>query len=249
MIRSLTRSTINNEVWYQSILAGNMAYSPPKISGGTVFQDATYIYHLIDSSGNIQVLQSITNMLIIVVGGGASGTYPGSSSLGAGGSGGGYNFGTTNISPGTYTVTIGAGGGYSFNSNSISGTSSSFSGVSASGGSGANAGSGSNGVNGVNTHSSTVLAIKGYWGADTEAYRGVADQGYLAGGGAGATNSTTGTLGGLGGGGRGFYNGGSPYSGLYAAGGGGGGGGGIPGYGSAAGPNGGSGVVILRYLK
>ena len=28
MIRSMTRSTINNEVWYQSMLAGNEAYSP-----------------------------------------------------------------------------------------------------------------------------------------------------------------------------------------------------------------------------
>lgn len=28
MIRSLTRSTINNEVWYQSMLAGNEAYDP-----------------------------------------------------------------------------------------------------------------------------------------------------------------------------------------------------------------------------
>ena len=28
MIRSLTRSTINNEVWYQSMLVGNAAYNP-----------------------------------------------------------------------------------------------------------------------------------------------------------------------------------------------------------------------------
>ena len=185
-IRKMSTSRLTNNVWYKSLLAGNIAYSPPKISGGTVFTDASYTYHVIDSSQNIQVLESIGNILIITVGGGASGTYPGSTSLGSGGSGGGYNFSTTNVSPGTYTVTVGAGGGYSFNSNSIPGTSTSAFGVSASGGSGTSAGANSNGVDGTNTHSSTVLAVKAYWGTDANSYRGVVDQGYLRGGGAGA---------------------------------------------------------------
>lgn len=231
-------------------LVASLAGIKPKINGGQVFQDSTYIYHLIDSSQNIQILESITNLLIIAVGGGASGTYPGATSMGVGGFGGSLNTGTQTVSAGTLAVTIGAGGGYSFNSNSNPGSSTSFSGVSASGGSGTTSGAG---VNGNNTQSAAVLAVKAYWGTDANSYRGVVDQGYLRGGGAGAINSTTPNLGGLGGGGKGLHNdgtgAGSPQSGLYATGGGGGGGGGISGLLSAAGPNGGSGVVILRYLK
>ena len=235
------------------------------------------------ASVSFTTLSSIAVEYLVIAGGGAGG-YERGGGGGAGGyrtnmvgatSGGGASAeAAMNISPGTYTVTVGSGGA----ANSNAGTNSVFNGITSLGG-GA----------GASTRTSGGSGGGGRYTGDTTGAAGTSGQGYAGGngvyavgsgggGGAGAAGANAGnswggaggngvsssitgsavTRGGGGGGGGDYGNGvagGSGGGGASANGGvsgtantGGGGGGGNWQGAAYNGGNGGSGVVIIRYL-
>ena len=117
-------------------------------TGGSVTTSGSYTYHSFTTSGDFTVSDSnIQIETLIIGGGGGSGYSDGTANCGGGGGAGGLLFVTsTEITPGTYTVTIGGGGGINtsgqdsvFNSNTAIGGGA---GGAASNASGANGGSG-----------------------------------------------------------------------------------------------------------
>ena len=251
----------------------------PLASGGTIVEDSTYYYHTFGMSGVFTPKQSLTADILVIAGGGAGGYADNNNwENGGGGAGGLLGFASQSLTATAYTVTVGAGGA-STNTSSVNGGNSQFGALTASVGGGAGgttngvgsshaglnggsggggsrvyqtagtgtAGQGNNGAsygggggagaaatgfpggNGTNTYSS--------WASVTST--GV--NGYYAGGGGG-----NGGAGGLGGGGNSVYQAstnGTAYTGS---------GGGAAGYGvggGSKGANGGSGIVIVRYLK
>jgi hypothetical protein len=78
-----------------------------KATGGTIYDDASYVYHLFTSSGTFTPSQALTADVLVVAGGGGSGGVRG----GGGGAGGlVYTAGSALTASTNYTVTIGAGG-------------------------------------------------------------------------------------------------------------------------------------------
>jgi hypothetical protein len=76
----------------------------PKATGGAIYSDSTYYYHVFGSTGTFTPLQSISADVLVVAGGAGGAGY------GAGGAGGiSYQTGRS-LSATGYTVTIGAGG-------------------------------------------------------------------------------------------------------------------------------------------
>ena len=180
-------------------------------------------------SGGNSFFSTLTN----AIGGGGGGTQGGTASGISGGSGGG---GTYQSAGGGSSTQTGTGATASHGNSGGSGSS----GVGAGGGgggagaAGTNAGSGGpagNGGNGVNLYSS--------WGLATLTGQNISGTVWYGGGGAGGWNNGDIGTPGNGGGGTGGI---SQVDGLINSGGGGGG----AGYGSS---NGGSGLVIVRYLK
>ena len=111
------------------------AISPtPYATGGAIYQDDTYFYHMFTSTGTLTPTQALSNVDYLVVAGGAGGGYGGGG--GAGGlrctvdktGGGGSLPSKISLASGTgYTVTIGAGGsGNNSYSNSFAGGNSSI---------------------------------------------------------------------------------------------------------------------------
>ena len=169
--------------------------------------------------------------LTLVKGGGGGGS-DGTTTGATGGSGGGAGYNGTGGSP-----TSGQGNSGGTTSNNTPGGGG---GAGAAGSAGATASDGGNGGVGVSTYSS--------YGLVTGTGENVSGTVYYAGGGGGASDASAGVAGtgGFGGGGLGMYRGSSPAaSGLVNTGGGGGG----AGAGNKTSGNGGSGVVIVRYLK
>jgi hypothetical protein len=277
----------------------------PKATGGTLYNDSLYYYHVFSSTGVFTSLQSISADILSVAGGGGG-------AIGGGGAGGLLQFSSQALTATNYTVTIGAGGTASTNlvDSASKGTNTQFGALTAC------VGGGSGGLNDNNT-SPTSLLDGGSGGGSggsgsTTAPNGTGTSGQGnnggnsggitaspfpggGGGGGGAVGSnapvnTTGGNGGIGATsslinaialatGTGQYN--SSNGNYYFAGGGGGGGNGVTtfgqgGFGGGAnasnvpvtnalpnmggggggyngglnkGSNGGSGVVIVRYLK
>ena len=125
-----------------------------KATGGTVYSDSTYYYHVFGASGTFTPTQSITADVLMVGGGGSgstgkTGTYYGS----GGGAGQVVAYTSQSLSTSNYTVTIGAGGaaigGSTLDTNGNAGTSTSFTGLtSASGGGGGIVSTGTGGTSG-----------------------------------------------------------------------------------------------------
>ena len=83
-----------------------VATSPTvKATGGTVYSDATYYYHVFGSSGTFTPTQSITADCLVVAGGAGGGR-----SGGGGGAGGLLAFTSQSLTATGYTVTVGSGG-------------------------------------------------------------------------------------------------------------------------------------------
>ena len=274
-----------------------------KATGGTVYSDDTYYYHVFGSTGTFTPLSALTADVLVVAGGGGG-------SRGGGGAGGLAYYASQSLTATGYTCTVGGGGAGATDSeggNGVKGTSggnSSFTGLTAAvggGGAGADNSSNNNGLSGgsgggsgygrpssdtratgtagqgssgglalsdsttytsggggggagaqgtdVNSGTKTGgvggVGISTYssWGTATGIGESVSGTYYLAGGGGGGGNTYAGGAGGYGGGAAG-KNTGSSNNGLAYTGGGGGG--------NADGVvcgNGGSGVVIVRYLK
>jgi hypothetical protein len=78
-----------------------------KATGGAVYSDDVYYYHVFGASGTFTPTQSITADVLVVAGGGGGGGWLG----GGGGAGGLLGFNSQSLNSGTsYTVTVGSGG-------------------------------------------------------------------------------------------------------------------------------------------
>ena len=192
-----------------------------KATGGTIYSDETYWYHMFGASGTLVPTQNLTDVDFLVVAGGGGGASGGSNSGGGGGGAGGLRTSAgpsgggasaqskINLTSGvSYTMTVGAGGaaGDQGSSSSISGsgltTISTVGGgfgkgygVNQVGGSGGSGGGGYNGTSGVG-------------GA------GTANEGY-----AGGASTGSGAIAGAGGGAGGVGNGIAPATGVTGSGG------------------------------
>ena len=118
----------------------------PKATGGAIYSDSTYYYHVFGASGTFTPSTTLSCDILSVAGGGGGGTSYG----GGGGAGGLLTFTSQSVST-AQTVTVGAGGAQgAIPGHGSNGTNSSFGALTASvggGGGGADAG-GANGNSG-----------------------------------------------------------------------------------------------------
>ena len=216
--------------------------------------------------------------LIIAGGGAGGGSGADNTGDTGGGGAGGYQTGITNVVPGLYTVTVGAGGTSVGNTVGNSGTDSSFNAITSTGGGGGGGNASNNGLSGGSgggrgfsgnpgvgisgqgfTPTSSGGGGSGGIGSPntsggpgtTSTIDGTATT-RAGGGGRGLSNAGGGILSNGGSGGGGYGVGGSSGSGAgfgsTNTGSGGGGGGKQSGLGAQTPGNGGSGIVIIRYL-
>ena len=262
--------------------------------GGTVTNVGRYTIHTFLSGGTFTVQSGGEVEYLVVAGGGGGGNAHGTNGVGGGGAGGMLTGTLTNLTPNSYTITVGAGGAGT-SSNQTNGTNGSDSSIStlivATGGGGGGAAANSNGLDGgsgggAGTYTTDTVAQTGGSGIsgqgnDGRSTTGVVGHGGGGGGGAGSAAPAIPTNGVGGAGGSGltssisgtstFYAGGGGGTGWEgtAAGSGGSGGGGAGGtrgsdgiYGTAntggggggcksgnRSGDGGSGIVIIRYLS
>ena len=163
------------------------------VSGGDFTTVDGYNYHTFTQDGTLTVSDTGTIEYIVVAGGGGGGGFAG----GGGGGGGGVRYGTTSVSAGSVTVTVGAGGT-----------------------AGANA-QGANGGNGGNSSLGSISATGGGGGAGHT--NGTAQTGGSGGGGAPGGGGTFGAAGNAGNYTPAEGNQGGNHTGQYTGGGGGGG--------------------------
>ena len=108
-----------------SVTPANLA----KATGGTIYDDTTYVYHVFTSNATFTPTTSLSADIIVVAGGGGG-------SRGGGGAGGlCYQAGRSFTATG-YSIVIGAGGAGSNNGNAGNGTNTTFDGITALGGGG-----------------------------------------------------------------------------------------------------------------
>jgi hypothetical protein len=81
----------------------------PKATGGAIYSDSTYYYHVFGSTGVFTPSQSISADILVVAGGGAGGTA-GQRGAGGGGAGGLIGFNSQSLTATNYAVTVGGGG-------------------------------------------------------------------------------------------------------------------------------------------
>jgi len=263
---SIAAVNANGTSSYSSASNSLIPLNLPSVSGGTLSSDATYYYRTFDSNGSLVVSNASLNMEYWIIGGGGAGgigdSYYGPAwecgnatldraSYGAGGGGGGIQNSSTTVSVGTHAVTVGAGGNGNGSASSIFSVTAGGGNAGASyGGAGGSSGSPQSRPGGGNssTQSGTL-----YCNLDGESFTFPSFLRSWSGGGGGA-----GSNGGNGSGGNGSGGGGLSYLGtMYSAGGNAGGGGsgsantgrGADGNSGGTYYSGGSGRVIVRYLK
>jgi hypothetical protein len=173
----------------------------PKATGGAIYSDADYYYHVFGSTGTFTPTQSLSADVLCVAGGGGAGAYR----SGGGGAGGLLAFTSQSLSATGYSVTVGAGGAGATSSTGTNGVNSQFASLTASvggggGGSGNGPGTGANGGSGGGG--------TGFYG-DKDGGTGTLGQGF-----AGGTGSDTNPYPSGGGGGAGAVGG--TYSGNIA---------------------------------
>jgi hypothetical protein len=166
----------------------SVAQSGTKATGGAIYEDNTYFYHVFGASGTFTPTQSISADILVVAGGG--GGYPDSGTGGAG-AGGLLGFSAQSLSATNYTITVGAGGGTGSN-----GSNSQFQGLTACIGGGASNARGSAGSSGGSGGGGSSTSSGG--GATVAGGSGTAGQGNA--GGSGQHTSGVGEPGGGGGG-------------------------------------------------
>jgi hypothetical protein len=277
-ITSLTLSVVNGTLFLQNTTfyiygVAKLNITPtvaPKASGGDIIDtDGTYWYHTFISSGTFTPATGLScDCLVVAGGGGGGGAVNGS--IGGGGGAGGYQYFTSqSVAAVGYSITVGAGGtgGSSAPGSGSNGSNSVFGALAASVGGGAGGAghglqagsSGANGGSGGGAGFSATTTTTGGTGTAGQGNNGGPEGsggGGAGGGGAGGA-ATTGSAG------VGLANSITGSSITYAIGGAGLGAAGngitpsnpIPNRGiggdagwNAAGGNGGSGVVIIRYL-
>lgn len=157
-----------------------------KATGGAIYSDDTYYYHVFGSTGTFTPLQSLTVDSLMVAGGGSSIQRFG----GGGGAGGVLLTSGQSVTATGYTVTVGAGG------NAGSGTASTFNSLSATGGGnggGTNAfsglpGNGGSGGGGTGGSLSTPV-VSGGTGVSGQGFAGGNGGWYRCGGGGGGAGA------------------------------------------------------------
>lgn len=77
-----------------------------KATGGTIYSDSQYFYHVFNASGTFTPSQSISADILQVAGGGSGGNF----NAGGGGAGGVLTYTGQSLTVTGYTVTVGAGG-------------------------------------------------------------------------------------------------------------------------------------------
>lgn len=240
-----------------------------KATGGDfIGNDGSYYYHVFNASGTFTPLQSLTTDVLVIAGGGGGGGAV-NGSIGGGGGAGGYQYFTGQAVTATgYSITVGAGGagGIASPNSGLNGSNSVFGALTASvGGGGGGAGhgtasgaSGNNGGSGGGAGFSANTTTTGGTGTAGQGNNGGPEGsggGGAGGGGAGGAGSNPTA-------GAGLANSITGSSIIYAIGGAGSGSsgsgvtpanpianrgiGGDAGW-NAAGGNGGSGLVIVRY--
>ena len=89
-----------------------------KATGGAIYADDTYYYHVFGSTGTFTPLQSLTTDVLVVAGGGAGGN-----GYGGGGGAGGVSYQTgRSVTATAYTVTVGAAGAGNLSGYSVGGS-------------------------------------------------------------------------------------------------------------------------------
>lgn len=188
-----------------SVYGTGTAAIATKATGGAIYSDTNYMYHVFTSTGTFTPLQSLSCDYVVVAGGGGGGYSTG----GGGGAGGLRSFTSQSLTATSYTVTIGGGGagassqsmtgvnggGSSFNSISTSGGggggsqpgSGSYS-NGASGGSGGGAPRSGNSYSGGSGNAGGYTPVEGYAGGNN--YSAGAVYGTGGGGGAGGVGQT-----------------------------------------------------------
>jgi hypothetical protein len=165
-----------------------------KATGGTIYSDASYYYHVFNASGTFTPTQSISaDMLVIAGGGGGGGTNIG----GGGGAGGVSYFSSQSLTATGYTCTVGAGGtggAIGVTTPGTNGANSQFGALTASVGGGGGAasvsgngldgGSGGGSGNGTNT-GGVATSGQGYAGGSNSSGYGLSGGGGGGAGGAG----------------------------------------------------------------
>lgn len=156
-----------------------------KASGGIIYQDATYMYHVFPYSSTFTPSSTLSCDILVVAGGGG-GTYD----RGAGGGAGGLSYlAGSSLSATGYTVTVGAGGaGTSSYVAGNNGSNSVFNSITSNGG-------GGGGAIAVVSHDGNAGGSGGGAGSGTAATGGASNQGNTGGatgyGYAGGNSNTT----------------------------------------------------------
>jgi hypothetical protein len=228
-----------------------------KATGGDIYSDSSYYYHVFDSNGTFTPTQSISADVLVVAGGGGGGSGGG----GGGGAGGLLGYTAQSLTATGYSITVGAGGaGGTSNAKGANGNNSQFAALTASvaggggsgyAGSGNSASSGGSGGGGAGSSGggASATGAAGTSGQGFAGGNGNTDGGAGGGGGSGAigTNGTNGVtgVGGNGGTGVSTYSSwlsatGIGSSGFIAGGGGGGGYASVGTGGAGGGANGGT---------
>lgn len=137
-----------------------------KATGGTIYSDSSYYYHVFAANGTFTPTQSISADVLVIAGGGGGGNGASQIGSGGGGAGGLLYSASQSLTATGYTCTIGAGGAVN-----AKGVNSSFGGITASvaGGRGAtsnsatdiNGGSGGGGAFSTNTSGGTATSGQG----------------------------------------------------------------------------------------
>jgi hypothetical protein len=169
---TLSASTGNFAVGSTFELYGILAESispTVKATGGTVYSDSTYYYHVFGESGTFTPTQSITADVLVIAGGGGGGGYTFISSGGSGGAGGGagglLGFNSQSLTATNYTVTVGSGG---------------------------NGGNGATGTTGSDSQFASLTLVKGGGGGGGNAQSGQITLGLTGGSGGGTVGWNTG---------------------------------------------------------
>lgn len=232
---TFTNGAVNFAVGSTFSLYGIAASSvAAKATGGTIYSDSQYFYHVFDASGTFTPTQSISADCLVVAGGGGGGNT--GNVTGGGGAGGLLGFTSQSLTATGYTVTVGAGGAAQTN-----GVDSQFGALTLVKGGGYGAKGGAGGENGATGGSGGGAATSGTAGSATsgQGFAGGTGTGTQSGGsgggggGAGAvgSNGTSGSAPGNGGVGSSTYSSWGVVTGIgqnvngtyYLAGGGGGG--------------------------
>jgi hypothetical protein len=191
-----------------------------KATGGTIYSDSQYFYHVFAGNGTFTPTQSISaDVLCVAGGGGGAGARVSVHYAGGGGAGGVLGFSSQALTATNYTVTVGGGGAGGVG------------GVSA-----------ANGTQGGNSQFASLTASVGGGSGATSANNGGAGG---SGGGGGSYNTTT--SGGAATSGQGFAGGGSTSN-YYSGGGGGAGAVGTNGTGVTVSGYGGAGTNTVTNL-